>query len=116
MPKLLVALTAVASTAGLALTSSTGASAAATDDTPGYSVQALSVDVKVGPADEPRCRIDADLYLPAGASRSHRVPAILSTHGFGGDKADSNPGATGHGFRRQGDAVLWYSGPRLRQD
>src|SRR3954462_3147596 len=106
MPKLLVALTAVASTAGLALTSSTGASAAATDDTPGYSVQALSVDVKVGPADEQSCRIDADLYLPDGASPSHRVPAILTTHGFGGDKADSNQVAIGKGFVRQGYAVL----------
>ena len=38
------------------------------------------------------------------------MPAILSTHGFGGDKADSNQTAIGKGFVRQGYAVLSYSG------
>lgn len=85
-------------------------SAATPDDTPGYSVRALTVDVKVGPANEQSCRIDADLYLPDGASASHKVPAILTTHGFGGDKADSNQTAVGKGFVQQGYAVLSYSG------
>ena len=101
--------TAVAATAGLTLASGSGASAA-TDDTPGYSLQAISVDVKVGPSDEQDCRIDADLYLPDGASATHRVPAILTTHGFGGNKADSNQTAIGKGFVHQGYAVLSYSG------
>jgi len=111
MPKNLTAVlaTVVAGAAGLALTSGAGASAA-TDDTPGYSVRAISVDVKVGPADEQNCRIDADLYLPDGASTSHKVPAILTTHGFGGDKADDNQVAIGKGFVQQGYAVLSYSG------
>ena len=86
------------------------ASAATADDTPGYSVQAITVDVKVGPDNEQNCRIDADLYLPDGASASRKVPAILTTHGFGGDKADSNQTAIGKGFVRQGYAVLSYSG------
>src|SRR4051794_18230254 len=34
------------------------------------------------------CTIDADLYKPHSASRSARVPAILTTNGFGGSKAD----------------------------
>ena len=66
--------------------------------------------MKVGPANEQNCRIDADLYLPDGASATRKVPAILTTHGFGGDKADSNQTAVGKGFVRQGYAVLSYSG------
>jgi ABC-2 type transport system ATP-binding protein len=111
LPGKLTALlaTLVAGSAGLALVSAPGATAA-TDDTPGYSVSALTVDVKVGPQGEQSCRIDADLYLPDGAGASHKVPAILTTHGFGGDKADSNQTAIGKGFVRQGYAVLSYSG------
>ncbi len=111
MPRALTAsLTATAlALTGLALAGAPG-SAATTDDTPGYSVQALTVEVKVGPANEQSCRIDADLYLPDGASASHKVPAVLTTHGFGGDKADSNQTAIGKGFVGQGYAVLSYSG------
>ena len=101
--------TVVVGAAGLALTSGTGASAA-TDDTPGYSVQAITVDVKVGPANEQNCRVDADLYLPDGASATHKVPAILTTNGFGGNKADGNQSAIGKGFVQQGYAVISYSG------
>ena len=111
MPTKLTTLlaTAVVGAAGLTLTSVNEATAA-TDETPGYSVRAISVDVKVGPANEQNCRIDADLYLPDGASASRKVPAILTTHGFGGDKADSNQAAIGKGFVQQGYAVLSYSG------
>src|SRR3954471_21182746 len=111
MPKNLTAVlaTVVVGAAGLAITSGTGASAA-TDDTPGYIVRAISVDVQVGPANQQACRVDADLYLPDGASATHPVPAILTTHGFGGDKADDNQVAIGRGFVRQGYAVLSYSG------
>src|SRR3954469_12945063 len=98
LPVLLAAV--LVATTGLGLASGGGA-AAATDDTPGYSVQAISVDVKVGPADQQACRVDADLYLPDGASPTHPVPAILTTHGFGGDKADDNQVAIGKGFVRQ---------------
>ena len=38
------------------------------------------------------------------------MPAILSTHGFGGSKDDSNQTAIGKGFVNQGYAVLSYSG------
>jgi ABC-2 type transport system ATP-binding protein len=66
--------------------------------------------VKVGPNNDQPCTIDADLYLPDGTSTRHKVPAILSTHGFGGDKADENQTAVGKGFVGQGYAVLSYSG------
>lgn len=116
MPKQLTGrLTAVLSilalaTTGLALSGGPQAAAAAEDTTPGYSVTALTVPVKVGPANEQNCLVDADLYLPDGASATRKVPAILSTHGFGGDKADSNQAAIGKGFVGQGYAVLSYSG------
>ena len=102
-------MTAALASTGVALAAGSPA-AAATDTTPGYSVQSLTVPVKVGPNNEQSCTIDADLYLPDGASASHKVPAILSTHGFGGDKADSNQTAIGKGFVGQGYAVLSYSG------
>jgi ABC-2 type transport system ATP-binding protein len=86
------------------------ATAATTDDTPGYSVTAITVPVKVGPNNDQACTVDADLYLPDGASAAHPVPAILSTHGFGGSKDDDNQKAIGKGFVGQGYAVLSYSG------
>ena len=50
--------------------------------------RALTFDVIVGPNDDTPCTITADLYTPAGASRSRPVPAILGTNGFGGSKSD----------------------------
>jgi ABC-2 type transport system ATP-binding protein len=104
------ATTLVLGAAGLALSPVAGVATAATDTTPGYSVQSLTVDVKVGPGNEQDCRVDADLYLPDGAGAGRKVPAILTTHGFGGDKADDNQVAVGKGFVGQGYAVLSYSG------
>ena len=107
-------LTAALATAGLAATGialTGGPSTAVTaDTTPGYSVTALTVPVKVGPNNDQACTVDADLYLPDGASASKKVPAVLTTHGFGGDKADDNQTAIGKGFVGQGYAVLSYSG------
>ena len=107
------AVTAVTATTTFAATSSSASAAtgaSTTDDTPGYSVTAISVPVKVGPANDQACTIDADLYLPDGASAAHPVPAILSTHGFGGSKDDDNQKAIGKGFVGQRYAVLSYSG------
>ncbi len=98
---------------GIAFTgSATAATAAppATDTTPGYSVTPIRVSVKVGPANDQVCSIDADLYKPDKATRSHPAPAILTTHGFGGKKDDSNQLATAKGFVNQGYVVLSYSG------
>ncbi len=102
--------TAALATAGLTLAGGHQAAAAAADTTPGYSLVALTVPVKVGPNNDQACTIDADLYLPDGTSTSRKVPAILATHGFGGDKADDNQTAIGKGFVGQGYAVLSYSG------
>jgi len=103
-------MTAVLATTGLSLAGGPQVAAAAEDTTPGYSVTAMTVPVKVGPNNDQACTIDADLYLPDGTSTSRKVPAILSTHGFGGEKADDNQVAIGKGFVGQGYAVLSYSG------
>ncbi len=84
--------------------------AALADDTPGYSLRHISVDTLVGPNGDQPCTISADIYTPDGANRRHRKPAILTTHGFGGNKADANQTAVGRGFVREGYVVLSYSG------
>jgi predicted acyl esterase len=108
-PRVVAALAAaVLGSTGLALGSSP--SVAAADSTPGYSKTAILVDVKVGPANDQTCRISADLYKPDAATSTHKAPAILTTHGFGGNKADSNQLAIAKGFVNQGYVVLSYSG------
>ncbi|WP_104525395.1 CocE/NonD family hydrolase [Blastococcus atacamensis] len=54
------------------------------------------------------CQIDADLYLPAGASKHRPVPALLTTNGFGGTKDDQADFALG--FGDHGYAALAYTG------
>ncbi|MGY1811863.1 CocE/NonD family hydrolase [Blastococcus sp. SYSU D00820] len=54
------------------------------------------------------CSIDADLYLPPGASASRPVPAVLATNGFGGTKADQADLA--QGLAEHGYATLSYTG------
>ena len=80
-----------------------GASAA-----PKYTVTPLYFKVKVGPTDSQTCSIVGDLYTPTAASRTKRVPAILTTNGFGGSKDDQ--AGIGKGFSSRGYAVLSYSG------
>ena len=73
-----------------------------------YSVQTLHFLVHVGPHRATACDIVGQLYLPAAASPTHRVPAILTTNGFGGSDADQAPFAereATHGY-----GVLSYSG------
>lgn len=101
------ALTAAlgAGTAGLLVAPAAGAGAA---DGDGVLVRPLTVDVTVGPLDDQHCSVTADLYTPSWASPTRRVPAILTTNGFGGSKADQ--AGIGQAFARRGYAVLSYSG------
>src|SRR3954470_9443696 len=69
---------------------------------------AMTFDVVVGPNDDTHCKIVADLYKPAGASRSHPVPAVMGTNGFGGSKDDFSDLAPA--YARRGYAFLAYSG------
>jgi cephalosporin-C deacetylase-like acetyl esterase len=75
---------------------------------PAYTVQTLHFAVTTGPAGETPCDIVGDLYLPAAASSASRVPAILTTNGFGGSKDDQAD--WGADFATKGYAVLSYSG------
>src|SRR4051812_2347747 len=68
----------------------------------------MTFDVVVGPNDDTHCKIVADLYKPAGASKSHPVPAVMGTNGFGGSKDDF--GELGPAYARRGYVFLAYSG------
>jgi ABC-2 type transport system ATP-binding protein len=92
--------------AGVGLALAGAAAPAAADD--GYTVQTLHFAIKTGPSNNKACDVIGDLYLPIGASSTSRVPAILTTNGFGGSKDDQK--GTGIAFAMRGYAVLSYSG------
>ena len=99
---LAVGLLAAAATSSLAVPAVSSSASAA------YTVQTLHFAVSVGPDGTQHCDIVGDLYTPAGASSTNRVPAILTTNGFGGSKDDqAGIGAT---FATRGYEVLSYSG------
>ena len=54
------------------------------------------------------CNVVGDLYVPSDASPTHRVPAILTTNGFSGSKADQAGVGTAEGA--QDYITLSYSG------
>ena len=75
----------------------------------GYTVRTLHFLVTVGPAGaEQQCNIIGDLYKPADATAAHPDPAVLTTNGFGGSKADQ--AAFGQELAADGYVVLSYSG------
>src|SRR4051794_40024817 len=108
MRRLLVCLAVLPLLSIAGVTESAGAVAA-----PAFTVTALTITV-TGIPDEltgsgtQSCQIAADLYKPAGADSTHRVPAILTTNGFGGSKADQ--AGLGRLAAAHGYAVLSYSG------
>lgn len=73
-----------------------------------FTVSTLHFKVMVGPDDATECDVVGDLYLPKSASKTRTVPAILTTHGFGGSKDDQS--GIGQFFAQRGYAVLSYSG------
>lgn len=75
---------------------------------PPYTVTTLHFEVHVGPTGSKSCDVVGDLYLPADASATHRVPAILATNGFGGSKDDLASSA--EQFASEDYAFLAYSG------
>src|SRR3954447_21119521 len=97
----------------LPLLSMAGVTGSADAAAPAFTVTALTITV-TGIPDEltgtgtQSCQIAADLYKPAGADATHRVPAILTTNGFGGSKADQ--AGLGRLAAAHGYAVLSYSG------
>lgn len=85
-----------------------GAIPAAAAPATGHAVTPLYFTVNVGADRSGTCSIVADLYTPTGLAPGERVPAILTTHGFGGSK-DSQAGV-GAAFADRGYVVLAYSG------
>lgn len=73
-----------------------------------YTVETLHFDVAVGPGGTQHCDIVGDLYVPADAGPAHRVPAILTTNGFGGSKDDQ--AGLAKAFASRDYLVLSYSG------
>ncbi|MEJ7634994.1 alpha/beta fold hydrolase [Aeromicrobium sp.] len=98
-----LALVAAGLTSGALVAAPTSASAEVT-----VNVTPLHFKVKVGPNSSETCDIVGDLYTPSTATSASRVPAILTTHGFGGSKDDQ--AGIGEKFASRGYAVLAYSG------
>lgn len=103
-------LTRAALTAVLVASGVTGAvsAAAPTGAAPTFTVRALHFLVHVGPDRATTCDIVGDLYTPRSASSTHKIPAVLTTNGFGGSKDDQQPFAAQ--YAAHGYAVLSYSG------
>jgi len=68
--------------------------------------QAIKITTTVGT--NQTCVVDADLYKPADVDKKHPAPAILTTNGFGGSKADQ--AGLGRAYAAKGYVVLSYSG------
>lgn len=73
-----------------------------------YTVTALNFKVMVGPNNDQACNIVGDLYVPNDASSRNRMPAVLTTNGFGGQKADQ--AGLSKLFASRGYVALSYSG------
>lgn len=100
----LALLTGTALTAPLVLSAP---AAAAGDAAEPYTVTALKVTMRAG---DRLCAVDADLYRPTGVNAAHPAPAVLTTNGFGGSKADGSTNATARAFADRGYVALAYSG------
>ena len=110
LPDPVVLASSTAAPDGRAVTTSASSGTSGTATRPAYTRRPITIPVRVGPRRDLACTIAADLYRPRGADRSHRVPAILTTNGFGGSKDDANQRGIGKGFAQEGYAVLSYSG------
>ena len=99
----LLVLAAAALTAAPLVSATTVAQAAET-----VTITPLHFKVNIGPTGSEVCDIVGDLYTPATATPANRVPAILTTNGFGGSKDDQ--AGIGKEFAARGYAVLSYSG------
>ena len=76
---------------------------------PPYTVTAGDLQAGgLGPNHDQTCDVAYDLYVPTSATPTSTVPAILTTNGFGGSKADQ--ASVADLFARNGYEVLSYSG------
>lgn len=108
MPRSRLAARTAAALTGAAALVTAALTAPATTAAPAYTVATLHFAVHVGADRATACDVVGDLYTPAVAGPSHRVPAILTTNGFGGSKNDQ--AGLGRAFASRGYLVLSYSG------
>lgn len=73
-----------------------------------YTATVLHFSVRVGPGGSEPCDVIGEMFVPDAASTAHRVPAILTTNGFGGSYTDQI--GLAEAFASHGYAVLAYSG------
>ncbi|KRC55036.1 ABC transporter ATP-binding protein [Nocardioides sp. Root79] len=73
-----------------------------------FTTTTLHFKVAVGPTGSTACDVVGDVYVPAAASSASRVPAVLTTNGFGGSKDDQATFA--RTLASRGYVVLSYSG------
>ena len=73
-----------------------------------FTKKALEFEVVVGPSDDTKCTVVADLYTPAGVSKANPAPAVMGTNGFGGSKGDFDTLAPS--YAKRGYVFLAYSG------
>jgi len=104
----LALLTALPALAAPSLASAAAPSLSPVAATP--TVQHLKITTMVGPESalttgtKQSCVVDADLYKPAGVRKDNPAPAILTTNGFGGSKADQ--AGLGRAYAAKGYVVL----------
>ncbi|WP_456696049.1 CocE/NonD family hydrolase [Aeromicrobium sp. P5_D10] len=98
----------IAASATVLAASTLAATAQTAEATTKVRVTALNFKVKIGPTSAQTCNIVGDLYVPSTASSKKPAPAILTTNGFGGSKADQ--AGIGTAFAKRGYVVLSYSG------
>jgi ABC-2 type transport system ATP-binding protein len=103
------AVVAAHASAATSASTTTATPSAALDTVDTYSGLTFTVPAGKDDLGQPQtCTIDADLYKPHSAGPGARVPAILTTNGFGGSKADQ--AGLGAAFAKRGYAVLSYTG------
>jgi predicted acyl esterase len=97
---------------GLALVAPATAATPAppSDHQQSFTKTAITVETMVGPNNDVPCTVRADKYQPAGVSKAHPAPAILTTNGFGGAKDDGGQSAGASAFAKAGYVVISYSG------
>jgi len=74
-----------------------------------FTKKALVFNVeRIGPDEKEMCRVEADLYTPAGVSKANPVPAVMATNGFGNSKREFD--SLGPSYAKRGYVFLAYSG------
>ncbi|WP_199547824.1 CocE/NonD family hydrolase [Streptomyces sp. N35] len=110
VPRSRATLTAAVGTAAAVLAAPLALAVPAAATTPAlgeYTVTALKFTVDTG---DRTCVVDADLYRPAGVDARHTAPAVITTNGFGGNKADGGTAGAAKAFAQRGYVGLAYSG------